>query len=35
MARKTSDEDWVSLIAGSDGEWAAAVKLELGFDLAL
>ena len=32
---KTSDEDWVSLIASSDGEWAAAVKRELGFDLAL
>jgi NAD(P)-dependent dehydrogenase (short-subunit alcohol dehydrogenase family) len=32
---KTSDEDWVSLIAGSDSEWAAAVKRELGLELAL
>jgi NAD(P)-dependent dehydrogenase (short-subunit alcohol dehydrogenase family) len=32
---KTSDEDWVSLIAGSDAEWAAAVKRELGLDLEL
>jgi NAD(P)-dependent dehydrogenase (short-subunit alcohol dehydrogenase family) len=32
---KTSDEDWVSLIAGTDDEWAAAVKRELGLDLAL
>ena len=31
----TSDEDWVSLIAGSDSEWAAAVKRELGLDLVL
>jgi NAD(P)-dependent dehydrogenase (short-subunit alcohol dehydrogenase family) len=32
---KTSDEDWVSLAAGTDGEWATAVKRELGLDLAL
>jgi hypothetical protein len=28
-------EDWVSLIAGTDSEWAAAVKQELGLDLTL
>ncbi len=32
---KTSDEKWVSLFGGSDSEWAAAVKRELGLDLAL
>jgi NAD(P)-dependent dehydrogenase (short-subunit alcohol dehydrogenase family) len=32
---KTTDEDWVSLIAGTDTEWAAAVKRELGLDLTL
>jgi NAD(P)-dependent dehydrogenase (short-subunit alcohol dehydrogenase family) len=32
---KTTDEDWVSLIAGSDSEWAAAVRRELGLDLSL
>jgi hypothetical protein len=32
---KTSDEDRVSLLAGSDSEWAAAVKRELGFDVEL
>ena len=32
---RTSDEDWVSLIAGSDRDWAAAVKRELGLDLVL
>jgi hypothetical protein len=32
---KTSDEDWVSLFGGGDAEWAAAVKRELGLDLAL
>ena len=30
-----SDEEWVSLFAGSDAEWAAEVKREFGFDLAL
>jgi NAD(P)-dependent dehydrogenase (short-subunit alcohol dehydrogenase family) len=32
---KSSDEDWVSLFAGGDGEWAATVKRELGLDVAL
>lgn len=32
---RTSDEDWVSLLAGSDSDWAAAVKRELGLDVAL
>jgi NAD(P)-dependent dehydrogenase (short-subunit alcohol dehydrogenase family) len=32
---KTSDEDWVSLFSGSDSEWAAVVRQELGFDVAL
>lgn len=31
---KTTDEDWVNLIAGSDSEWAAAVKQALGLDVA-
>jgi hypothetical protein len=32
---RTRDEDWVDLLASTDGEWAAAVKRELGLDLAL
>ena len=32
---RTSDEDWISLHAGSDSEWAAAVKRGLGLDVAL
>ena len=32
---RTSDEHWISLHAGSDSDWAAAVKRELGLDLAL
>jgi NAD(P)-dependent dehydrogenase (short-subunit alcohol dehydrogenase family) len=32
---KTSDEEWVSLIGGSDVEFAAAVKQELGLELSL
>jgi NAD(P)-dependent dehydrogenase (short-subunit alcohol dehydrogenase family) len=31
---RTSDEEWISLLAGGDSEWAAAVKRELGVDLA-
>jgi hypothetical protein len=27
--------EWVSLFSGGDSEWAAAVKRELGLDLAL
>jgi NAD(P)-dependent dehydrogenase (short-subunit alcohol dehydrogenase family) len=33
--RKSSDEEWVSLFGGTDDEFAAAVKRELGLDLAL
>lgn len=32
---RTRDEDWVDLLAGTDGEWAVVVKRELGLDLAL
>ena len=32
---QTSDEEWVSLFAGGDREWAAAVKRGLGLDVAL
>jgi NAD(P)-dependent dehydrogenase (short-subunit alcohol dehydrogenase family) len=32
---KTNDEEWVSVFAGGDNEFAAAVKRELGLDLSL
>jgi NAD(P)-dependent dehydrogenase (short-subunit alcohol dehydrogenase family) len=32
---KNSDEEWISLFAGEDAGWAAAVKEELGIDVAL
>jgi NAD(P)-dependent dehydrogenase (short-subunit alcohol dehydrogenase family) len=32
---KTNDEEWISVFSGGDNEFAAAVKRELGVDLAL
>jgi NAD(P)-dependent dehydrogenase (short-subunit alcohol dehydrogenase family) len=32
---RTSDEEWVGMLAGSDADWAARVKREFGIDLAL
>jgi NAD(P)-dependent dehydrogenase (short-subunit alcohol dehydrogenase family) len=32
---RTSDEEWVAMLAGSDADWAARVKREFGIDLAL
>jgi NAD(P)-dependent dehydrogenase (short-subunit alcohol dehydrogenase family) len=32
---RTSDEDWVAMLAGSDADWAARVKREFGIDLVL
>jgi len=32
---RTSDEEWVAMLAGSDADWAARVKREFGIDLVL
>jgi len=32
---RTSDEEWVAMLAGSDADWAARVKHEFGIDLVL
>jgi NAD(P)-dependent dehydrogenase (short-subunit alcohol dehydrogenase family) len=32
---RTSDEEWIAMLAGSDADWAARVKREFGIELAL
>jgi NAD(P)-dependent dehydrogenase (short-subunit alcohol dehydrogenase family) len=32
---RTSDEEWVAMLSGSDGDWIARVKQEFGIDLTL
>ena len=32
---RTSDEEWVAMLAGSDADWVARVKQEFGIDLVL
>jgi NAD(P)-dependent dehydrogenase (short-subunit alcohol dehydrogenase family) len=32
---RTSDEEWVAMLAGSDADWVARVKHEFGIDLVL